>query len=140
MKKLNPNLMVRDVRETVEFYVNNLGFTLVMAVPESQDGILTEIPKDKKAVYAMIKNRNVEIMFQAEASLKEDVPVFANIPIGASICLYIEMENVDGFYRGIKDKVKVVKELFTTWYGMKEFYISDNNGYVIGFAEQAKGK
>ena len=30
----------------------------------------------------------------------------------------------------------MVKELSTTWYGMKEFYIYDNNGYVLGFAEQ----
>ena len=27
MKKLNPNLMVKDVKETVEFYQNNLGGT-----------------------------------------------------------------------------------------------------------------
>lgn len=30
----------------------------------------------------------------------------------------------------------MVKELSTTWYGMNEFYIRDNNGYVLGFAEQ----
>ena len=51
MQKLSPNLMVKDVRKTVEYYNNNLGFKLIMAVPETQDGILTEIPEDKKIVY-----------------------------------------------------------------------------------------
>jgi len=138
MKKLNPNLMVKDVKETVEFYQKNLGFQLIMAVPETQDGILNEIPADKKVVYALVKNGDVEIMFQAEKSLKEDVPVLMDSQIGASCTFYIELENVEDFYNSIKDKVDVVKELFTTWYGMKEFYIRDNNGYILTIAEAKK--
>ncbi len=138
MKKLNPNLMVKDVKETIEFYKNNLGFKLVMAVPETKDGILTEIPENKKIVYVLVKNGNVELMFQAEESLKEDITVFANSIIGASVSFYIEVENLKDFYSGIKEKVEVVKKLSTTWYGMNEFYIRDNNGYILGFAEQKK--
>lgn len=138
MKKLNPNLMVKDVKKTVEFYKNNLGFRLVMAVPETQDGILTEIPEDKKILYAQVKNGNVELMFQAEESLKEDITVFANSIIGASVSFYIEIENLEAFYNEIKEKVEIVKELSTSWYGMNEFYIRDNNGYILGFAEQKK--
>jgi uncharacterized glyoxalase superfamily protein PhnB len=138
MKKLNPNLMVKDVKETVEFYQKNLGFQLIMAVPETQDGIWNEIPADKKVVYALVKNGDVEIMFQAEKSLKEDVPVLMDSQIGASCTFYIELENVEDFYNSIKDKVDVVKELFTTWYGMKEFYIRDNNGYILTIAEAKK--
>jgi len=138
MKKLNPNLMVKDVKKTVEFYQKNLGFQLIMAVPETQDGILNEIPVDKKVVYALVKNGDVEIMFQAEKSFKEDVPVLKDAQIGASCTFYIELENVEDFYNSIKDKVDVVKEIFTTWYGMKEFYIRDNNGYILTIAEAKK--
>ena len=138
MKKLSPNLMVKDVRETVEFYKNNLGFELVMVVPETKDGILTEIPEDKEVVYAVVKNGNVELMFQAEGSLKEDIAAFADYQIGASISLYIEVENIEHFFNYIKEKVEVTKELSITWYGMNEFYIRDNNGYILGFAEQKK--
>lgn len=138
MKKLNPNLMVKDVKETVEFYQKNLGFQLIMAVPETQDGILNEIPADKKVVYALVKNGDVEIMFQAEKSFKEDVSVLKDAQIGASCTFYIELENVEDFYNSIKNKVDVVKELFTTWYGMKEFYIRDNNGYILTIAESKK--
>ena len=138
MKKLSPNLMVKDVKETIGFYKNNLGFELVMAVPETQDKILTEIPEDKNIVYAVVKNGNVELMFQAEESLKEDITVFADSIIGASVSFYIEIEDLKNFYKDIKEKVEVVKDLSTTWYGMNEFYIRDNNEYVLGFAEQKK--
>lgn len=140
MKKLTPNLMISDVNKTVEFYKNNLGFELVMATTETQDAVLTDIPEGKKVVYALMKNDSVEIMFQTEKSLKEDVPAFKNVRIGASISLYIEVENVEDFYNKIKEKVEVVKDLFTTWYGMKEFYIRDSNGYVLCFAQQAQTK
>lgn len=50
----------------------------------------------------------------------------------------IEIENLEEFYKSIKDNVDVVKDLFTTWYGMKEFYIRDNNGYILTFAEAKK--
>jgi len=135
MKKLNPNLMVKNVKETVKFYEENLGFKLIIAVPETQDGVLDEISKDKKIVYALVKNDYVEIMFQSEDSFKEDVPVLKESVIGASCTFYIEIENLEDFYKSIKNKVEVVKNLFTTWYGMKEFYIRDNNGYILTFAE-----
>ena len=129
MNKLNPNIMVKSVEETVRFYQENLGFKLVMAVPESQDRILNDIlGEQEKIVYALVKNENVELMFQSEESFKEDIAVLKDINMGASCSFYIELENLEDFYESIKAKVDVVKELFTTWYGMKEFYIRDNNG------------
>lgn len=52
--------------------------------------------------------------------------------------VYIEVENLEDFYNEIKEKVEIVKEFSNTWYGMNEFYIRDNNGYILGFAEQKK--
>ncbi|NTW51929.1 MAG: bleomycin resistance family protein [Chlorobiaceae bacterium] len=138
MKKLTPNLMVRDVSKTVEFYCNNLGFQLIMAVPDTQDGILTEIHQSRNVVYALIGNGNVEIMLQSEESLKSDLPAMAGISIGASVTLYIEIEDIGKFHAENGPKVEVIKALSTTWYGMNEFYIRDNNGYILCFAEQAK--
>lgn len=136
MNKMIPNLMVKDVKETVEFYKNNLGFKLEMAVPETQDEILTEITEDTNIVYALVRNGNIEFQFQAEDNLKKDITVFANSTIGASVSFYMEVENLNSFYNEIKSKIEIVKELSTTWYGKNEFYIYDNNGYVLGFTEQ----
>lgn len=138
MEKLNPNLMVKDVRESIKFYQNNLGFEVVMVVPESQDAVLESLDTDQQIVYALVKNGNVEIMFQAEESFKEDIPALKDAQYGASCSFYIEVKDVESFYANVKDKVEIVKELFTTWYGMQEFYMRDNSGYILAIAE-AKG-
>jgi uncharacterized glyoxalase superfamily protein PhnB len=89
-------------------------------------------------VYAPVKNGDVEMMFQAESSFTEDVPALKNSHMEASCTFYMELENIEDFYEKIKDKVEIVKELCTTWYGMREFYIRDNNGYILTFAEAKK--
>ncbi|MEY7851430.1 VOC family protein [Natrarchaeobius sp. A-rgal3] len=127
--------MVTDVAETVEFYEDVLGFEVVMAVSETEDEIRTDCRGDDGVVYAQMKNGGVEIMVQKSESLKDDVPAFADASVGGSVCLYIETENVDEFYDETKADVEVVTAPTTAWYGMREYYIRDNNGYVLGFAE-----
>ena len=39
-------------------------------------------------------------------------------------------------YLKIKDKVTIYKEIETTWYGQKEFYIKDINCYILGFTSK----
>lgn len=136
LNKLTVNLMVKDIAETLKFYTNILGFNLVMAVPESQDSMDTTIKDSTNYVWAQIKAGSVEIMLQETKSLISDVPAFSNRPIGASISLYIETENVNDLYNKIKDKVDIVKTLQISWYGMNEFYIRDNNGYILCFSQQ----
>jgi len=53
-KKLTPNMMVDDVRESVKFYTDILGFTLNMVVPEDSKTIDNELKDGKKYVYAMV--------------------------------------------------------------------------------------
>jgi uncharacterized glyoxalase superfamily protein PhnB len=76
-------------------------------------------------------------MLQSIDSLIEDIGVFFD-NVGASLTLYIEVENVDDLYLNIKDKVNMYKDITTTWYGQREFYIKDINGYILGFASKAQ--
>jgi len=141
MKKLFPNIMVKNVQKTVAFYEKNLGFKLEMSVPEEAENMkdsnvfFEPIDPDKKYLYALMKNENVEIAFQEEESLKKDVPALQDNTVGFSGTLYIEVENVEDLYQSIKDTVEVLKEPFTTWYGMRELYVRDLNGYILTLAE-----
>ena len=63
LKKLIPNLMVQDVNRTIEFYQVFLGFELVQTVPEAG-----------QFEWASMQCGAVEIMFQAESSLTQDIP------------------------------------------------------------------
>jgi uncharacterized glyoxalase superfamily protein PhnB len=74
-------------------------------------------------------------MFQDVDNIKEDIGDFFD-KVGASASLYMRIDDVDGFYEKISSGVEMVKDIDTTWYGMREFYIKDCNGYILGFASQ----
>jgi len=59
---LTLNLAVADIRQTVQFYCVNLGFELVMAVPETQDGVDPQLLNGKEYVYAMLKKDGTELI------------------------------------------------------------------------------
>ena len=133
---LTPNLAVANIRQTVQFYIENLGFELVMAVPETQDGIDQQLLDNKEYVYALLKKETVELMFQRVDCYHEDVTIDGKI--GASVSFYMQGKGVDAFYAELKSKKIQVSEMNLTWYGIKEFYVKDNNGYILGFAEEVE--
>ena len=123
MESLSPNIFVKDINETIDFY-KQLGFQLVMSVPE--DG--------SPLVWAMVMKGNVNFMFQTFASLGDDLPA-VNRKDGGSLLFYIKLKNILSFFEEIKNKVTVIKGLEKTFYGATEFSILDNNNYLLTFAE-----
>lgn len=122
MKSLTPNLFVRDMDETIRFY-ENIGFKTTMTVPE-----------EGNFVWVMMTCGQVNFMFQTMESLGADLPEISRED-GGSLLLYIQVDEIEGFYERIKDRVKVLKGLEKTFYGATEFSMLDNNGYVLTFAE-----
>lgn len=135
LKKLTPNLMVQDVKKSVKFYTDVLGFTLDMAVAKNSQEIETKIDESKEYVYAMVRRDEVFFMIMEKEIFSEDLPVLKGREIGASLSLYIDVDNIDEIYDSLKGKVEMSKDLHTTWYGMQEFYIKDCDGYILGFAQ-----
>lgn len=136
-KKLSPDVMVADVTQTVIFYTEKLGFTLAMLVPENSKAVETALVSGRSYVYAMVKRDDIFLMFMRKDVYEDDIPALAGVGIGASAVFYCEVDNVSGLYDDFKNKrVDIVKDISTAWYGMKEFYIRDCNGYILGFAER----
>jgi len=128
MESLAPNLFVKDLPASIEFY-QLLGFQLIASVPE----------KGKEPmVWAMMANGNVIFMFQTFESLSETLPQVSRQD-GGSLLLYIRLKDIRTFFETIKDKVTVVHGLEKTFYGATEFSIIDNNNYVLTFAEDEEG-
>jgi uncharacterized glyoxalase superfamily protein PhnB len=50
------------------------------------------------------------------------------------------VENVDGIYEDLKKKVKLVYPIEDFEWGMREFAIYDNNGYILQFGEEILNK
>jgi uncharacterized glyoxalase superfamily protein PhnB len=129
---------VADVKATVKYYETNLGFRLVMTVPETQDGIEHDFAAGKEYVYAMIQKDTIEIFFQRTDTFKEDVKFSQGLPIAASVSFYMEVEGIKQLHLEMKEKQLEITELKAAWYGMHEFYLRDLNGYILGFAQKAE--
>lgn len=133
-KKLTTNMMVENVNQTIDFYSDVLGFEFVMGVPENSQDTVFERQEGQELGFAMVKCGNVEMMFQAKTSMVDEIPGFSNTNIGASLTFYIEVDNVEEFHKKLHGKVEIIRDMQTTFYGMREFYIRDCNGYILTFA------
>jgi lactoylglutathione lyase len=124
LKKLTPNFMVEDVRKTIAFYQEVLGFS-----------VLTTVEDGDEIGFAILQRDQIELMFQSRKSLSENVPALSGSAIGASQTLYIEVSNIEDLYKMLRDKVEIVVDMHSTFYGTREFYFKDINGYILSFSE-----
>jgi uncharacterized glyoxalase superfamily protein PhnB len=124
-KKLTPNLLVASVDRSLAFYVDTLGFTRGMTVPD-----------EPPFVFASVTAGDVEIFFNDAVGAVNEYPGFAGRPIGATGTLFIEVEGVDALHDRLKATAKIVMAIETKFYGMREFAIEDPDGYVITFAQR----
>ena len=112
---LTPTLYTRDIRGSIAFYVTMLGFT--------HDG------PDSEGV-ALVRRDEVEIMF---AWPNAHMPFERPLLTGA---LYIRCDDVEEAWAKVKDAARVCYPLEDFDYGMREFAIFDNNGYLIQFSQE----
>jgi uncharacterized glyoxalase superfamily protein PhnB len=133
MEKIIPNLMVSDMQRSLGFYCDLLGFTQNMAVTGDRK-VITDGERVGNIVFAMLVNDSAELMLQRRDSMMEDVPAFSPgcVP-GGTITLYLRGEAVDELAAKLAGAVEVVKGPETSWYGMRELYIRDPDGYVLAF-------
>ncbi len=122
METISPNIYVRDLKGTVEFY-KILGFAVATTVPEQGDPI-----------FAMMTCGTATFMFQTFSSIENTLPVISRTD-GGSLLLYIKVKNIRGLFEKIKDKVTILQGLEKTFYGATEFSIKDPNNYMLTFAE-----
>lgn len=136
---LVPNLMTENVADTVRYYQDVLGFTLEMAVEPVENAapnFPTVLTENMHLEWANMVYKGAEFMFQERSSLVAEVPVLSDLAIGASQTIYIRLdEGIDEHYARLKDQVTVVVEPTTKFYGMREWYMQDCNGYVLCFGQ-----
>jgi uncharacterized glyoxalase superfamily protein PhnB len=124
MESLSPNLFVKDIRATLDFY-KLLGFSLTMSVPgENEDDL----------VWAMVTNGKVTFMFQSFKSIGDTLPQIKRQE-GGPLLFYIKVQRIREFFESIHEKTTLVHGLQKTFYGATEFSIVDINDFMLTFAE-----
>jgi uncharacterized glyoxalase superfamily protein PhnB len=126
LNTLTPNLMVNDVEETIEYYTDLLGFTLLRTVPEKGN-----------PDWAMIKRNDVVLMFQSTKSLKDEMPKLKSAKPGGGLTFYIKVDRITELHEELVDnEVEIISDLESTFYDTIEFSIVDLNGYILTFSEE----
>jgi lactoylglutathione lyase len=124
--RLTPNLVVRDVEQSIRFYCDVLDFELDQYVPEKPP-----------FVFASVRGGGVEIFLNQYETVVEEYPAFGKVPIGGTLTLYLAMQGVDDLYSEIRSNgTKIVMPIETKFYGVREFAIADPDGYIITLAER----
>ena len=118
---LRSMLEVFDMDETIAFY-ERLGFTLVGSMGEP------------KPFWAQVRRDDVALMFSWEdAHTHDDGSVHEPNPT-MSGALYISVDDVDALFAEVRDRVKEFDAEPTTQpHGMREFAVTDPNGYHVIF-------
>lgn len=112
---LRPMLVTTALPATIEFYVGVLGFTCEAF---SEEWGWASLKKD--AVHIMLSGPNEHEPF--------DGPRFTG-------SFYINTDDVDAWWQQLKDKARIGYPLENFNYGMREFAIYDNNGYLLQFGQ-----
>lgn len=115
------NIMVKNVKETIAFYENVLGFQKVLSVPD--DGEVLN--------FAILAKDKISIMLQEQQNLIEEYPTLSTDEIKPIFTLFITVSDVAALYNELKDKAQLAKELHKTFYGKDEFAVFDNNGNIL---------
>ncbi|WP_428657882.1 VOC family protein [Runella sp.] len=115
--RLTPMLYTTDLTGTVNFYTQTLGFTCD-AFQESWG-------------WASVKLDDIQIMLSLpNAHVSFEKTIFTG-------SFYFTTLTVDILWEQIKDKVNVCYPIATFDYGMREFAIYDNNGYLLQFGQES---
>ena len=133
---LTPNLMSENVNQSVIFYRDRLGFRFLAGVLTEGDAMAGEFSADSPLQWAMLGRDGAQLMFQLRSSMAREYASFKDAPLGASATIYIEVADLDDLLAGLGGDVETVLPDHVTFYGMREMWIRDNNGYIIVLAEK----
>ena len=122
---MTTNLMVNSVNKAIDFYKGVLGFTEIATVPGKND----------EFQFAILSKDKLMLMMQERNNLTEEYPVLQTEKVQPSVTLYIAVDNFDELFKEIKSKHPIYTEIHTSFYGAREFAITDADGYVLTFTE-----
>mmetsp|Transcript_13915 Transcript_13915/g.36083 ORF Transcript_13915/g.36083 Transcript_13915/m.36083 type:complete len:176 (+) Transcript_13915:3-530(+) len=125
-----PNLLVTDMRASLAFYCDLLGFSVIFTVDEAQGFSMGEVREG--AVFASVKWDGHELMLQTVASLADDLPgcFTASSTAGRGGTFYFRGYDPAPLVSRLPNGVHV-KGPDLSWYGMNELYIRDPDGHIL---------
>lgn len=122
---VTPNLIVRDIAASTAFYRDVLGFSIKQTVPDVEPYVFVWLERD-----------GVPVFLNDPKAVEKDLPGAAARASGGTATLFFVITAVDAFHSTVAPRTRVVMELKTQFYGMREFAVEDPDGHLLTFAER----
>ena len=121
-RKLTPVLYVHQIEPCLSLWVDRLGFSKTVEVPEGN-----------AIGFVILKKGDVEVMYQTMASVANDVPALGSRMPGQTH-LYVEVDDINAIEQAVQGSPVVVPRR-QTFYGATEIGVKDAGGNVILFSQ-----
>ena len=120
MHALVPMLRTWDMPASIAFYVDKLGFVYTAS---------SDAP-----AWAALQCDGIELMLSAPNAHEGDVaPAFTG-------SLYFRVDDADAWWQRLRDVARICYPIDDFDYGMREFAVYDNNGYLLQFGQTLEGR
>lgn len=125
MGYISPTLAVRNMKKTLEFYQESLGFKLGMVSPDVNNPEYADLSKDGMVLmFVPAKNLNIG----------------AEEKLGTGVNLHMRLdEDIDEYHEELKKRgVKITTDIEDEPNGSRGFTVEDFDGYKLTFSQAAK--
>lgn len=133
--QLIPEFDVFNIEESINFYVNLIGFNIKYDRKEEK--------------FAFLEFENIQLMLQEidKGNNKWETGKL-EYPLGRGINFEMDVKNIDKIYERLKENnYDIFVDIEEHWYrkdnellGCKEFLVKDPNGYLLRFSEDLGSK
>jgi uncharacterized glyoxalase superfamily protein PhnB len=120
--KITPVLIVEALEKSLPFWVDRMGFTKTVEVPEGD-----------RLGFAILVRDGAELMLQSVASVSKDTPQFAPKAGANNVGIFIEVEDFADILKRLEGYPIAMAER-TTFYGMREVGVQEPSGHTVVFA------
>ena len=126
MGYLSPMMAVRDMKRTIEFYRDSLGFQLGMTFPDASNPEYADMAKD-----------GMVLMFLPASNCG----IYPGQKLGIGVNFYMEIDgDIDKYYADLKSKgVKISADIKDEPFGIRDFTVEDPDGYLLTFNKRIQG-
>ena len=125
MGYISPTLAVRNMKESIQFYGDCLGFKMGMAFPDADNPEYADLSKDGMVVMLIPAN---------------NVGIGSRQKLGIGVNLYMQIDgDIDEYYSQLRNKgVKIVVDIKDEPFGIRDFTVEDINGYKLTFNQVSR--
>lgn len=116
ISRLTPVLYTADLPGTIDFYVQQLQFS--------------RVNENAGADLAFVQCDGIELMItRPNAHMAFSQPLFTG-------SFYFTVTDVEAYWQRLKDSTRICYGPENFEYGMREFGVFDNNGYLLQFGQE----